>query len=206
MSCAMCGEPFDEESDVVVCPECGAPHHRDCWKETGHCACEEKHAEGYEWHPEKMYIGDVKFPPDSEKEPLASGDDETERCPNCGKMTKKSEKYCEYCGYYKYVEPDSFSDMSDEARLEELFPFDPAEKIQGVPAGDYKRFVGRMWIYYCKKLVSDLKICSSSCLKPKSYLLGGITNTQPVNITLISLSLRSTPNFLLSQSFPKDKV
>ena len=105
----MCGEPFDEESDVVVCPECGAPHHRDCWKETGHCACEEKHAEGYEWHPEKMYIGDVKFPPDSEKEPLASGDDETERCPNCGKMTKKSEKYCEYCGYYKYVEPDSFS-------------------------------------------------------------------------------------------------
>ena len=153
MSCAMCGEPFDEESDVVVCPACGAPHHRDCWKETGHCACEEKHAEGYEWHPEKMYIGDVKFPPDSEKEPLASGDDETARCPNCGKMTKKSEKYCEYCGYYKYVEPDSFADMSDEARLEELFPFDPAEKIQGVPAGDYKRFVGRMWIYYIPRFL-----------------------------------------------------
>ena len=57
-----------------------------------------------------------------------------------------------------------------------------------------------------KKLVSDLKICSSSCLKPKFFLQVGITNTQPVNITLISLSLKSNPNFLLSPSFPKDKV
>lgn len=41
--CALCGIIFDENDDVVVCPECGAPHHRDCWKQTGHCAREEFH-------------------------------------------------------------------------------------------------------------------------------------------------------------------
>ena len=27
--CAACGKKFTAEDDVVVCPECGTPHHRD---------------------------------------------------------------------------------------------------------------------------------------------------------------------------------
>ncbi len=41
--CSLCSIAFNEEDDVVVCPECGAPHHRDCWKQAGHCAREEYH-------------------------------------------------------------------------------------------------------------------------------------------------------------------
>ena len=153
MSCVKCGEPFDAQSDVVVCPECGAPHHRECWKETGHCACEDKHSEGYEWQPERMYIGDIKIHPDGGEGEFHSGAAETEVCPKCGRITKKSEKYCEYCGYYKYVEDDPFSKAAAESNLEELFPFDPAETIHGVPAGDVKRFVGNMWIYYIPRFI-----------------------------------------------------
>ena len=29
--CAKCGKPFTEDDDVVVCPDCGAPHHRSCY-------------------------------------------------------------------------------------------------------------------------------------------------------------------------------
>jgi hypothetical protein len=36
--CPVCKEKFDEESDAVVCPECGTPHHRECWKIQGECA------------------------------------------------------------------------------------------------------------------------------------------------------------------------
>ena len=36
--CAACGNVFDENDDVVVCPECGAPHHRSCYLEKGQCA------------------------------------------------------------------------------------------------------------------------------------------------------------------------
>ena len=148
-SCAKCGEAFDENSDIVVCPVCGAPHHRECWKETGQCAFEEKHSEGYEWQPEKMYIGSVQLPSDQQ----SGSSEESVICPNCGRSTKKSEKYCEYCGYYIYEETDPFSEDSVRNNLEELFPFDPGETILGVPAGDIKRFVGNMWIYYIPRFL-----------------------------------------------------
>lgn len=41
--CPFCGEVFEEESDVVVCPDCGTPHHRACWKEIGKCFNSDKH-------------------------------------------------------------------------------------------------------------------------------------------------------------------
>lgn len=44
--CPVCGENFDENSDVVVCPDCGTPHHRACWQENGKCFNSENHGTG----------------------------------------------------------------------------------------------------------------------------------------------------------------
>ncbi|MCH5325155.1 MAG: hypothetical protein J1E39_08065 [Eubacterium sp.] len=52
--CPVCGETFAPDSDIVVCPECGAPHHRECFHTAGHCAYEQQHAEGFEWKGEKQ--------------------------------------------------------------------------------------------------------------------------------------------------------
>lgn len=49
VKCPVCNEVFTTESDVVVCPECGTPHHRDCYLKVGQCINAEKHAEGYTW-------------------------------------------------------------------------------------------------------------------------------------------------------------
>ena len=48
LDCPACHRPFIEEDDIVVCPVCGAPHHRDCWNRLGHCACEESHGTDHE--------------------------------------------------------------------------------------------------------------------------------------------------------------
>ena len=42
-SCALCHAYLFEEDDVVYCPVCGAPHHRECYNSTGHCALESTH-------------------------------------------------------------------------------------------------------------------------------------------------------------------
>ncbi len=47
--CPVCNENFKSEDDIVVCPLCGTPHHRKCYKENGECANSEKHSEGYRW-------------------------------------------------------------------------------------------------------------------------------------------------------------
>ncbi len=47
--CPVCNEKFKPEDDIVVCPLCGTPHHRECYKKNGECAHNEKHSEGYRW-------------------------------------------------------------------------------------------------------------------------------------------------------------
>ncbi len=42
-SCALCHAYLFPEDDVVYCPECGAPHHRECYKSIGRCALGELH-------------------------------------------------------------------------------------------------------------------------------------------------------------------
>ena len=42
-SCALCHAYLFDEDDVVYCPVCGAPHHRECYNSIGHCALESTH-------------------------------------------------------------------------------------------------------------------------------------------------------------------
>lgn len=41
--CPVCKNQFTEEDDIVVCPECGTPHHRECYVQNGNCANADKH-------------------------------------------------------------------------------------------------------------------------------------------------------------------
>lgn len=45
--CPVCGVPFQEGDDVVTCPECGTPHHRECYKKSGRCANSDLHGSGF---------------------------------------------------------------------------------------------------------------------------------------------------------------
>ncbi|MCL1831829.1 MAG: hypothetical protein FWG45_02825 [Oscillospiraceae bacterium] len=43
VKCAACVEVFKDGDDVVVCPDCGTPHHRDCYAQNGGCVHIENH-------------------------------------------------------------------------------------------------------------------------------------------------------------------
>ena len=47
--CDGCGLPFSDEDDVVVCPECGTPQHRECYEKENKCVCSHLHTEDYTW-------------------------------------------------------------------------------------------------------------------------------------------------------------
>lgn len=81
-TCEVCGKTFDKNSDIVVCPECGTPHHRRCWNQLGHCVNEEKHRSGFEWKPaEKVSVAGAAI-----------------TCPNCHSVMPRGTLFCENCG------------------------------------------------------------------------------------------------------------
>ena len=47
--CVLCGKVFEESDNVVVCPECGSPHHKECYKKHNRCANLYMHETNQKW-------------------------------------------------------------------------------------------------------------------------------------------------------------
>lgn len=55
--CLICSQEFKDNDDVVVCPECGTPYHKECYKEKGSCINKALHGGGKSW--EKVTLTEV---------------------------------------------------------------------------------------------------------------------------------------------------
>ena len=50
--CDGCKKKFSETDDIVVCPVCGTPQHRECYEKNGECVNAALHESGFSWHGE----------------------------------------------------------------------------------------------------------------------------------------------------------
>ena len=191
MKCPVCSKPLDDPYEVVVCPECGAPHHRDCWAISNHCFFEEQHGTDEQWTPEKadasespdteVYDGDIS--PDGNPYPpfgYRSGQsDEVNFCSKCGSPVTPDMDYCKKCG--SRLRGSAYTPMP-------VLPFsfgfngfeyenDGGEKIEDVPVRELRLFIRTKSDYYISKfreiVSSHAKVNwnFSAFLLPKSWLL-----------------------------------
>lgn len=87
IKCPVCEVPFREDDDIVVCPQCGAPYHRDCYTKEGQCIFTGLHEEGKDWAP-----------PSPPKPPEVSAEIKDQECPVCGSLNGHSAMFCSRCG------------------------------------------------------------------------------------------------------------
>ena len=89
-TCPVCGRYFAEHDDIVTCPECGAPHHRECWKQEGHCHYEHLHGTDKRW--------DDPAPTSETASETAQTPPLKKRCLRCGYENPEFSEFCAQCG------------------------------------------------------------------------------------------------------------
>lgn len=148
-ACPVCGKAFEENDDIVVCPECGAPHHRRCWEKEGRCGLSTSHSSDFSWNKVRGNYS-VYLPPDNG---FASG--RTKVCPKCNCKNDEKEPFCRNCGFsffgydnenYKYEE--ARQKPVSESKLDPLNGIGASSLMNGVPAGDVAKFIGPNTAYY----------------------------------------------------------
>ena len=118
--CPVCNENFKNGDDVVVCPECGAPHHRECYENEGHCFYEEKHGKGFNFENEgKESVDDNQFI----------------ECPACHFQNEKTAFYCNRCGHPLIENPQNQNQANFNGQSFNNQGFNGQSNFQGMPFG-----------------------------------------------------------------------
>ena len=158
--CVYCKAKLFSDDEVVYCPVCGAPHHKDCYNECGHCALEHFHGTDDEYNP---------HPENIKSDGEIHHDRKGHTCRHCEKMSSADTIFCPYCGA-PFIEAQETGDENSDGEKNGPFdetgtpfggkngpfgetgtPFmlhidlmggvDKKEKIDGIEAGELASFV-----------------------------------------------------------------
>ncbi len=143
--CPVCGAYVFDNDDLVFCPECGAPHHRDCYEALGHCYYKDKHgtAEGYDPDAAKKEAEKKAEEANGslfgDEPPFEEG---ATRCRFCGEPLLRGENVCHRCRRPQNVGnagPSPFGGAT--IMLDPLGGVAPDEVIGEVTAKEIKDYV-----------------------------------------------------------------
>ncbi|MBQ8296724.1 MAG: hypothetical protein IJX77_02975 [Ruminococcus sp.] len=151
--CFGCGRTFEESDDVVVCPDCGTPYHRDCYKEAGECVNHQLHESGGSWQRNAARK--------AAEAALAASENPAERiCPRCHTANGHDAQCCLRCGMPFPENPASQSSQENDIP-QNVFVFDgiditnkylgfnPEEKLsEDATLKEVSNFVNSNTFYY----------------------------------------------------------
>ncbi|MGN0635868.1 MAG: RING finger protein [Acutalibacteraceae bacterium] len=140
-NCPVCGKQFTPQDDVVVCPDCGAPHHRDCWREKSACAFSAAHRDGYTWQP---------TPPAQEPQ-MSQQTQDGLRCPRCGEPCSADTLVCPTCGNRLGAAPEGTAYAFNEDYFMRGVDAQPDADLDGVTAKEAAIFVQQRAGAYVRK-------------------------------------------------------
>lgn len=195
--CPVCGEQFKTGDDVVVCPECGAPHHRECYEKEGHCHFADRHGDDFSFEKEQVEEAD--------KQAEQNDENGTVTCKRCGTENPKELFYCSNCGaplYGNNEEAQNFGQNQNNGQPNPNFnqnqgmppfgvpfgqanpqmaaAFDPMAGMKSdeplvddITAGEAAKFIGKNTPYYLR-VFSFIKKFKKSRFNFTAFILSGV--------------------------------
>lgn len=174
-TCLICNNKFDENDDVVACPECGTPYHRSCYKEKKGCINEALHAVHGSWMTENFT-----------KRSAETAD--VHVCAKCGCPNSPEAQSCRMCGSLlseKKSEGSSEQNnnavFSEAPEIDEYFGFDASETMDtdnSITLGEMADYVGSNRFFYMlsfkrlKSAASNISVNLIAFLFPEFYFAG----------------------------------
>ncbi len=141
--CIICQKQFEDEDNVVVCPDCGTPYHRSCWESVGRCINTPLHAVGGSWQAQqdenRRAIGG-KVCPACQFINVPG----VKNCASCGKQLEETEE--EKSSRIRIAMPDGQNVYFDAT--DPCCGLSPDEPIEEERLGDVASFVGTNTLYY----------------------------------------------------------
>lgn len=192
--CAVCSAYLFEEDDVVYCPECGAPHHRECYNSLGHCGL-------YEFHgTENQY----KKPETDTEQVNDLSTHATTTCTMCGENYDSDSYSCPSCN------APNISKMGGHiVSIDLMGGVSPKTDLgNGVTAEEAKKFVSTNSHRYIPKFLKFKNGKKASWnwfafLTPcgwlfsrKMYLLGCIVGAIQVALSMLTIPFAAATNQL----------
>lgn len=175
VNCPICDQSL-ETGEIVICPDCGAPYHRDCYSKEQQCIYPELHASGNSWKAPTTLLDEVEsketFPKDKLENTACT-------CTRCGTVNPPTGIFCQICGNklpQNLVRPSNSANQNSTERDD--FPKDkfelsnheipqnsiplnplvnplgglsPNDTIDDVSVKELAAFVGRSSHYYLPK-------------------------------------------------------
>ena len=177
--CPVCGKPFQEGDDIVVCPECGAPHHRECYKSLGHCALQDElHQEGLSW----QNPNDQRPQHQAQRDGVQPDQNGNIICPNCGLFCHEEDQFCPNCRFPLHQAPrvdrpvvenpfegEEVSDTGFADMFEAIYADD---ELDGIPAKDFIFIVRQNYIYFLRVFKIFSQRAKAKIFNWSSFLFG----------------------------------
>lgn len=212
--CPVCDKYFHANDEIVVCPECGTPHHRECYEAEGHCHNLSRHQEGYDYSEDKTQ----------------SAAPHAVICPSCGKENDEGSFFCKYCATplsSQDAQPQQpqqpprspFAAFNPDGSSDSPFPFmDPMGGVpadtdfgDGVTAGETAKYVKQSTPYYMR-VFNNIRTVNRSkfnftaaifaggfLLYRKMYKLGALITALQLTMMILKLYVEITYSTLFAQ-------
>ena len=195
--CPVCDKQFKKGDDVVVCPECGTPHHRECYEKEGHCHFADRHGADFSFEKEQQE--------EAEQQAEQDAKDGVVLCKRCGAENPKEMFYCCSCGAPLYGDDKNnpnfqhnqnngqpnpnfnqnqgmppFGVPFGQANPQMAAAFDPMAGMKSdeplvddITAGEAAKFIGKNTPYYLR-IFSFINKFKKSRFNFSAFILSGI--------------------------------
>lgn len=217
LKCPVCKKEFKDGDDIVVCPQCGTPHHRQCYEIENRCFYQDRHSEGFSY---EEYAQEQNNAENADGTSQGNGQQRTSVCPRCKAENPENMFYCGKCGFplgmqnNPYGQPNQGNPQNPTGQPFGAYPFDPMAGVNpnedmgdGVTAGEASKYVQKNTPYFMTVFsrikcfgkgrfnISAFLFSGGYLLYRKMYKLGGIISGIMLALITFEAYVRYSPAY-----------